>query len=81
MEKVAINCTMEPPELTQDWVNRLLESTNRTLCAPAPRDPTETEPDLPLGVGVSPVEAWVSCGLTWGQGLWLQQTWDMQHMA
>ena len=25
------------PELTQDWRNRLLEGTNRTLCAPEPR--------------------------------------------
>ena len=25
---------MEPPELTQDWGNRLCEGTNRTLCAP-----------------------------------------------
>ena len=24
-------------ELTQDWGNRLLEGTNRTLCAPGPR--------------------------------------------
>ena len=27
----------EPPELTQDWGNRLLEGTNKTLCAPGPR--------------------------------------------
>ena len=26
------------------------ESSNKTLCAPGPRDPTETEPDLPLSV-------------------------------
>ena len=37
LEKVAINPTAEPPELTQDGVNRLLEDTNRTLCAPGPR--------------------------------------------
>ena len=29
--------TIEPPELTQDWGNRLLEGTNKTLCAPGPR--------------------------------------------
>ena len=29
--------TIEPPGLTQDSGNRLLEGTNRTLCAPGPR--------------------------------------------
>ena len=29
--------TIEPPELTQDWGNRLLEGTNKTLCTPGPR--------------------------------------------
>ena len=33
----AINPTIELPELTQDWGNRLLEGTNRTLCASGPR--------------------------------------------
>ena len=28
---------MELPELTQDWGNRLLERTNKTLCVPAAR--------------------------------------------
>ena len=28
---------LEPPELTQDWGTRLLEGTNRALCAPGPR--------------------------------------------
>ena len=37
LEEVAINPTIEPLELTQDWVNRLLEGTNKTLCAPGPR--------------------------------------------
>ena len=40
----------------------------KTLCAPGPRDPTEAEPDLPLSVGVSPVEASVSRSLPRGQG-------------
>ena len=35
--EVTINPTIEPPELTQDWANRLLEGTNRTLCTPGPR--------------------------------------------
>ena len=37
LEEVAINPTTEPPELTQDWENRFLEGTNRTLGAPGPR--------------------------------------------
>ena len=37
LEEVTINPTIELPELTQDWGNRLLEGTNRTLCAPGPR--------------------------------------------
>ena len=37
LEEVAINPTIEPPELTQDWENRLLKGTNKTLCAPGPR--------------------------------------------
>ena len=37
LEEVAINPTLEPPELTEDWGNRHLEGTNRTLCAPQPR--------------------------------------------
>ena len=26
---------------------------------------------------MSPAEAWVSSGLLWRQGLWLQQTWEL----
>ena len=37
LEEVTINCTVEPPELTQNWRNRLLEGTNTTLCTPGPR--------------------------------------------
>jgi len=29
--------TIELPELTQDWGNRLLEGTNKTLCTTGPR--------------------------------------------
>ena len=53
---------------------RLLEGPTKMLYAPGPRGPTETEPDLPLIVWVSPVEARVSSGLMQEQGLWLQQT-------
>ena len=37
LEEVAINPNIYPPELTQDWGNRLLEGTNKTLCASGPR--------------------------------------------
>ena len=37
LEEVAINPTIEPPELTRDWGNRLLKGTNRTWWVPEPR--------------------------------------------
>ena len=37
--------------------------------------PQETEPDLPVSIWESPVEVWVSSGLSWGQGHWQQQSW------
>ena len=40
---------------------RCSECSNKTLHTPG--DPTETEPDLPLSVWVSPMEVWVSNGL------------------
>ena len=49
------------------------EGSDKTLCTPG--DPTDTEPDLPLRVWVSPEEVRVSSGLLQGQGLWVQQTW------
>ena len=54
MEKVAINPTIELSELIQDWGNRLLEGTNKSLCTLGPRrreqTPQETDPDLPVCV-------------------------------
>ena len=35
--EVTINPAIELPKLSQEWGNRLLEGTNRTLCAPGPR--------------------------------------------
>ena len=50
----------------------LLEGTNKTLCAPGPRRKEltvqETEPDLPVSLQKSLVEAWVNSGLLWDQG-------------
>ena len=52
----------------------MLEGSNKTLCAPGPRDPKETEPDLRLSVWVSPVEVQAISGLPQGQRLCVQQT-------
>ena len=35
----------------------------------------EIEPDLPMRVWGPSVEAWISSGLLWGQGLWQQKSW------
>ena len=72
MEEVSINPTTEPPELTQDWGNRLLDGTKRTLCTRTQEKgavtPQETDPDLPLSVQESPAEACVQGGLLQGWG-------------
>ena len=46
-----------------------------------PRAPQETESQLPLSVWVSPEEAQISSGLPRGQGPWLRQAWEAQHMS
>ena len=72
LEKVAINSTIEPPELTQDRGNRLWEGTNRTLCTRSQEKgavtPQGTDPDLPVSVQESLAEAWVGGGLLQGWG-------------
>ena len=72
MEEVTINPTIEPPELTQDWGNRLLEGTNNLVHTRTQEKgavtPQETDPDLPVSIQVSPVEAWVGGGLVKGWG-------------
>ena len=75
LEKAAINPTIEPPELTQDRGNRLLEGTNRTLCTPGPRrkeqGPHKSSPDLPVSLQEPLAEAWVRGGLLQGWGHWM----------
>ena len=46
-----------------------------------PRDPTETESDLPLSVWVPSAEAQAISNLLRGQGLWLQQTWKARCVS
>ena len=41
---------------------RCSEGSNKTLCTPGLRDPTETEPDLPLSVCMSTSQQWPSMG-------------------
>ena len=59
-------------ELLENWGNRLLEGTNKTLCTPGARrktvSPQKTEPDLPVSVQVSLAEAWANSGLLHSQG-------------
>ena len=63
---------MEPPELTQDWGNRILEGTNNLACTTTQEkgavSPQETDPDLPVSVQESPAEVCVSGGLLQCQG-------------
>ena len=73
MEEVTINPTMELPELTQDWINRLLEGTNQNLVHTRAQEkgavtPQETDPDLPVNVQESLAEEWVGSDLLQGWG-------------
>ena len=56
MEEVAINPTIEPPELTQDWKHKQNFVFTRTQEKGAVT-PQETDPDLPMSVQESLVEA------------------------
>ena len=55
LEEVAINPTMELPEHTQDWGNRLLGGHKQKLVHTRTQEkeavtPKDTDPDLPVGV-------------------------------
>ena len=71
MEEVAINPTIEPPELPQDWGNRLLEGTKKKpvhqVCTRIQEKGAvtlkETDPVLPVSVQESQAEVWASGGL------------------
>ena len=82
LEEVAINPTTELPELTQDWGDRLLEETKRTLCTKTQEKGAvtsqETDPDLPVSVHESLAEAWVNSGLLqrWGHNIAVH-AWDL----
>ena len=57
-----------------------MEGSNETFCTPGPREHTR-DWARPAFECLSPAEAWVSSGLPWGQGLWLQQTWEAQCVS
>ena len=70
LEEVTINLTIEPPELTQHWGNRLLEGTHKTCAHQDPRerssDCTRDLPRLTRDIQESQVEVWVGSGLLQG---------------
>ena len=72
MGEVAINSTTELPELTQDWeIDSWRAQTEPCVHQDQEKGavtPQETEPNLPVSVQESPVEAWVGGGLLQGQG-------------
>ena len=60
-------------ELPQDWGNRPLEGTNKTLYTPGSKlkggvTPQETEPDMLVSVQESLAEVWFDNGLPWVSG-------------
>ena len=72
MEEVAINPTIELPELTRDWETDFWRAQTEPVCTRTQEKgsvtPQETESDLPVSVQESPAEVRVDSGLPWGQG-------------
>ena len=69
LEKVAINPTLELPELTQAGKQTLGgHKQNLVHQEKGAVTPQETDPDLPVSVQESPVEVWVGGGLLQGWG-------------
>ena len=54
LEKVAINPTTEPPELTRDWETDFWRAQTESVCTRTQEKgsvtPQETDPDLPVSV-------------------------------
>ena len=73
MEEVTINPTIELPELTQDWGNRLRWHKQNLVCTRTQEKeavtPQETDPDMPMSVQESLVEVRVGGGLLQGGGI------------
>ena len=71
LEEVAINSTIELPELTQDWEIALEKHKEDLVCTRTQEKgagtPQETDPDLPVRVQESG-RGWVSSHLLQGRG-------------
>ena len=72
MEKVFFNPTIESPELKGLGKQMLGGHKQNLVCTKTQKKreviPQETDPDLPVSVQESPVEAWVSGGVLQGRG-------------
>ena len=68
MEEVAINPKIDPPELTQDWGSRLLESVCPRTEKEGAVTPQETDPDVPGNVQESMAETWAAVAWCWVRG-------------
>ena len=73
LEEVAINPTIELPELTQTGeTDRWRGHKQNLMCTRTDEKgavaPQETDPDFPMSVQEFPAEAWVSSGLLQGWG-------------
>ena len=60
---------------------RCSEGSNKTLYAPGPRDPTKTEPGLPLSVWVSPAEAGSAVACHRGSGCSRPERYSVWHKS
>ena len=66
MEEVAVNPTIELPELTWDWeIDSCRAQQSLVHLDPGERNSDPTG-DLPVGVRESPLKAWVGDGLLQG---------------
>ena len=71
LEEVAINATVELPELAQDWETdsgRAQQNLVHQDPGTGAVTPQEMVPDLPVSTQESPAEAWVGAGLLQGSG-------------
>ena len=72
LKEIVINPTIQLPELTQDWgIDSGRAQTNLVRTRTQEKGavtPQETDPDLPMSVQESLVEAWIGGGLQQGWG-------------
>ena len=78
LEEVAINPTIEPPELIHDWGKHTLGAYKQNLVCNRTQENgavilQEIDPDLPVSAQESPEVLWVCGGLRQGRGYSLWQ--------